>query len=397
MKIQRRTFVKMLAAGIPGYFVSRAHQGMAADIWQEDKPVIYRTLGKTGIRVPIISSGIVPQDNLRLCRSIFRSGILLFDSAYLYQNGRNSAVLGQMIKEFGRDAFTITTKVYLPVNEETRLFTEAATEAEFFSQLDAELKRLDLPSVDILMIHKPACRANVLNKEVIGWLQKAKEQGKTRFIGTSNHGHVAECLDAMVEAGVYDIALVTVNYQQDADVEPALARAADAGLGIIAMKVHAGTFLDKERTLPVDKAAATKWALQNEHVHTAVISMRSYEDFELHTALMHDITMTDAEHKHLKSFTYKAEYASLFCHSCHACVAQCPKKLPIPDTMRAYMYTYGYNDVLKAANTLNKLSLADDPCKDCDTCVVKCPHNLPVRERLADMAVLKTNPMTYCV
>lgn len=390
MKIRRREFVKTLAKGIPGAFLINAMPALASKTQPEEKEIIYRTLGKTGIRVPIISSGIVPQDNLRLCRAIFRSGIQLFDSAYDYQNGRNSTTIGQMLKTFGRDQYIITTKILLPMDHQTGLYTEEATEELFFKQLDTELERLGVPSVDILYTHKPSNRANILNPRINACLLKAKELGKTRFIGTSNHGNQAECIDAMIEAGIYDIAYVAVNYQQPKEVNDAVNRAAAAGLGIIAMKNHAGGFLDKEQTQPVDKVAAVKWSLQNPNVHTATITFRSYEELEQHLPLMRDITMTEEERAHLRNFSHRAEFASLFCYGCGECIAQCPKQLPIPDTMRAYMYTYGYGDKAKALHTLGKLELHPAACSDCNTCTVQCRHNFAVQERIADMCRLKS-------
>ena len=387
MKIHRRKFVKLLGKGIPGLLLLNSLQARSAI--SEDKVVIYRTLGNTGIRVPVVSSGIIPVDNKRLCRAIFRSGITFFDSAYVYANGRNSAVLGEMLTEFGRENFTIATKVLLPFDPETHLYDEAVLEQEFFSQLDTELERLGIPYVDILYTHKPANRANVINPKVLACFEKAKREGKTKFIGTSNHGNQAECIDAMIEAGVYDVAYIATNYQQLPEVAPAIDRAAAAGLGVVAMKLHAGGFLDKEQTMPVNKVAATKWALNNPNVATATLTFRSYEDMEMLLPLMTDITMTDQERNDLKEFSHRAEFASLFCYGCNECVAQCPQKLPIPDAMRAYMYAYGYNDSKKAMETLSKLQISAADCGNCTSCSVQCKHNFAVHERLADMCRMK--------
>ena len=389
MKIRRRDFVKALAKGVPGVLLLNTLPTSALAAAPEEKDIIYRTLGRTGIRLPLISAGIIPSDNLRFCRTIFRSGILHFDSAHVY--GRNSSTVGQMLKEFGRDKFVISTKVLLPSDHTTGLYTDDATEELFFSQLDSELEHLGISCVDILYIHKPAIRENIINPKVLGWLKKAKETGKAKYIGTSNHGNQAACIDAMIEAGVYDIALVATNDQHLDGVDDAINRAAAAGMGVIAMKGHAGGFLDKEKTQPVNKVAAVKWALQNPNVCTITLTFRSYDDLDLHLPLMRNITMTESERNDLKEFSHRAEYASLFCYGCRDCVAQCPKNLPIPDAMRAYMYTYGYNDRSKALATLGKLDISSASCNDCETCVVKCRHNFSIGERMADMCRLKEN------
>lgn len=396
MKLQRRNFLQVLAAGSAGALLP-ASVASASTIESTGTKMLYRTLGKTGLKVPVISSGIVPQDNLNLCRAIFKSGMIHFDSAWDYQEGRNSRTIGQMIKEFGRRKFIISTKVLLPMDEKTGLYTSEATAELLFKQLDAELERLQIPSVDILYLHKPLIKSNIQNKTIIKALLEAKRQGKTRFIGISAHSHEVEALDAVTEAGFYDVVLTSVNYQQDPEVAEAINRAADAGLGIIGMKVHAGGFLDKERTQPVNKVAATKWALQNPNVHTVILTMRTYDEFEQFVPLMQDITLTEQEKSDLEHFTYKSTFTSIYCSGCHECIPQCKKHLPIPDAMRAFMYAYGYRDLAKARHTMDKLRIDPTSCTDCDECTVTCKRHFDVRSKLADISRIKEVPRDFLV
>ena len=46
----------------------------------EDK-VIYRTLGKTGLKVPVVSFGVMRSDNDALVKAALDGGIRLFDTA----------------------------------------------------------------------------------------------------------------------------------------------------------------------------------------------------------------------------------------------------------------------------------------------------------------------------
>jgi diketogulonate reductase-like aldo/keto reductase len=55
---------------------------------------------------------------------------------------------------------------------------------DFARSLDASLKLLDLPAVDLLLIHWP--NPNVPMAESIGALNKAKRDGLTRHIGVAN-------------------------------------------------------------------------------------------------------------------------------------------------------------------------------------------------------------------
>ena len=49
------------------------------------KKIIYRTLGKTGIEVPIVSMGVMRSDNPNILKAAYELGIRHFDTASGYQ------------------------------------------------------------------------------------------------------------------------------------------------------------------------------------------------------------------------------------------------------------------------------------------------------------------------
>ncbi len=74
-------------------------------------PLLQRTLGKTGITLPIVSMGVMNADVPGLIRRSYELGIRHFDTAAVYQEGRNEEMVGRMIKEMGvRDHVIISTK-----------------------------------------------------------------------------------------------------------------------------------------------------------------------------------------------------------------------------------------------------------------------------------------------
>ncbi|NWF56975.1 MAG: aldo/keto reductase, partial [Syntrophaceae bacterium] len=113
----------------------------------------YRTLGKTGIKLPVITMGVMNSDNPNLIRAALDSGMLHLDTAHGYMRGKNEEVIGQVIKGRPRNSFFIATKIYLPRDEISGLPRETATEQFFLSRLDTSLKRLRLDHVDILYHH----------------------------------------------------------------------------------------------------------------------------------------------------------------------------------------------------------------------------------------------------
>jgi predicted aldo/keto reductase-like oxidoreductase len=73
-------------------------------------------------------------------------------------------------------------------------------------------------------------------------LIKAKKAGKIRFIGITTHRNEPEIINAAVDSKVYDVVLPAYNFRQKhgEEVKKAIARAAEAGLGVIAMEDHRG-------------------------------------------------------------------------------------------------------------------------------------------------------------
>ena len=73
-----------------------------------------RTLGKTGLTVPIVSFGVMNADVPGLVRRAYELGMRHFDTAAAYQRGRNEEMVGTMIKDMGvRDDVIVSTKVWL--------------------------------------------------------------------------------------------------------------------------------------------------------------------------------------------------------------------------------------------------------------------------------------------
>jgi len=78
-------------------------------------------------------------------------------------------------------------------------------------------------------------------------------------------------------------------------------------------------------------------------------------------------------------------------------LASCPRALPIPDLMRAYMYVYGYRNLGEAQDLVLSLNLPDELCNDCSTCSVKCVSGFNVSARIGDVIRLRNVPSAFIV
>ena len=66
----------------------------------DDSGIIYRTLGKTGIKLPVVSMGVMRADNPNLVKAAYENGMTHFDTANGYQGGRNETMLGEIFREW---------------------------------------------------------------------------------------------------------------------------------------------------------------------------------------------------------------------------------------------------------------------------------------------------------
>ncbi len=390
--MDKREFLRLSSAAIAGTVVSTSAKtaSFSKDL-NSDQPII-RTLGKTGIQLPVVSSGGVPVDNPNLVREIFRSGMKHFDSAHVYQNGGVDKMLGEMTGEFGREQFIISTKIHFRADQQAGQYESDATTQAFLERLDESLSRQRSEYVDILYLHAPPTGAAAMNEEMLNGLRKAKEQGKARFVGISTHSNQVELLETAVDSNFYDVVLVAYNFHLEETVQPAIAKAAESGIGIVAMKTQAGKFLDKEKTIPVNKSAALKWVLQDKNTHTAIMRIKTFDDLKLYKSIMYDIQMTAEENNDIMKYK---QTAGLFCNGCEQCRLQCKNRLPIPDIMRAYMYAYGYGETKDAYNVIASMSLDRNPCRKCPVCNVTCSKGFSVADKIHDILRIKKVPADF--
>ena len=397
----RREFLKKSVTGIAGAAVlpivlgseSRAQESKP----QEKQTYPTRTLGKTGLTVPIVSMGVMNADNPNLVKVALERGITMLDTAHYYQRGRNEEMVGGVIKDVPRDTFYLATKARAStVDRHTRGESEQAkpeTVKSFTQKVELSLKRLQQEYVDILYLHSATNAEDVTVEHAVTAMQQLKKDGKIRFLGISTHRNEPDVINAAVKSGVYDVILTAYNFrmQNRANVEVAMAAAAQAGVGIVAMKTQAGVYWDKTRTQKINMAAALKWALQNKNVHTSIPGFTTFDQLETDLAVMGVGALTPEEREDLH-LGEKLGMHGLYCRQCETCIAQCPHGLEIPTIMRSYMYAYGYRNLAEAKETLSALRLRSVPCSSCDECSVSCAQGFDIKDRVTDVARLRNVP-----
>jgi predicted aldo/keto reductase-like oxidoreductase len=389
----RREFLRSSVAGLGGFIYLGSHEKpllkLVDDKREDEKKMFYRVLGKTGIKLPVITMGVMNTDNPNLVKAALNVGMFHLDTAQTYQRGTNEAMIGEELKGRRRDSFAISTKARLSIDQKTGLYSEEATEDAYTKKIDTSLKSLGLDYVDIYHHHGLWVRETVLYEPVLKALEKAKRAGKIRAIGVSTHRNEPEVIQAAIDSKIYDVVLTAYNYRQQhaTEVKKSIGRAAEAGLGIVAMKSIGGVrVMEKPGSESIDVKAALKWVLQDPNVSTIIAGFTTFDQMNMNLSIMKDMALTKTEKENLRRATL---LSGLYCQGCGQCASQCAYQLPIPDLMRAYMYVYGYRNMVGAQDLLFSLNLPARTCDDCASCPVKCSNRWNVADRIRDVVRLK--------
>jgi predicted aldo/keto reductase-like oxidoreductase len=392
--INRRGFLRTGMAGAAGIMAFSPSLISVAKAAQQND-IISRSLGKTGMKVPVISFGVMRADNPNLCKAAYEKGIKLFDTAHGYQNGNNEIMLGNLLKDYPRDSFYLATKVKPAGVDRDGKPSDQTNAEDFLLKFNTSLSRLKMDYVDILYVHDIRNPEMLEFKPIINVVKKLKKEGKIKFIGFSTHANEPVVIDAAATTDIWDVILTAYNFKHTYinELNSAIKKANQAGIGIVAMKTMAGGgFLDKEKTKPINSTAALKWVLSNPDVTTTIPGMTDFDQLDLNVKILADISITDQEKKDLIIASAEKD---LYCTGCTKCLASCPVKLPVPDLMRAYMYAYGYSNPAMAYSLLGELGTNNNPCSECGSCQVKCTRDFNIREKIADISRLVNVPKDF--
>lgn len=213
-----------------------------------------RTLGKTGVKVPIVAMGCgsrllgyeKEEEALAALNLALDQGITYLDTAYGYGSGKSETWVGKVMKDRRRGVFLAT-----------KINARKADEAQKI--LEGSMKRLQTDQVDLIHIHSLTNEEDLAQIEakdgVLEVLYKLREQKVTRFIGITSHTdpitlktaierHSFDCVQMALNAALQGMAsgkgkmilnpALKISFEQ-----VALPAAQKKNLGILAMKAMA--------------------------------------------------------------------------------------------------------------------------------------------------------------
>jgi predicted aldo/keto reductase-like oxidoreductase len=305
-------------------------------------------------------------------------GINYFDTARGYQSGNCERMVGAALKNY-RKKIILSTK------------SQGRDRATLLEHLETSLRELQTDYIDIWYLHAKSKPADVLD-EMLEVQNQAKKQGKIRFAGISTHAGQKELVPHVIGLRHFDVLLTSYNFAMDPAMESLIASAADAGLGVVGMKVMAGgqrrsASGSSDRTREVlsrDGAmlAALKWSLRNRNVHTTIPSITDMDQLDENLRAMGDpFNATDEKILAARLQQIRPEY----CRMCGSCAGTCSKGLPVADVLRFLMYADSYGEFALGLSEYRGLpaELASVRCGDCPQCSVHCPNGVQVVQRLS--------------
>ncbi len=207
-------------------------------------PIPRRLLGKTGVQVAILGVGGAhlgrtpfEDEAIRIVHEALDAGLNFFDNAWEYNEGKSEERLGQALVGKRDQAFVMT-----------KVCTHGRGADVAMQQLEESLRRLKTDHLDLWQVHECVYEndpeLHFAAGGVIEALDKAKQQGKVRFVGFTGHKDPRIHLKMLSHGYAFDTVQMPLNLFDasfrsfEQQVLPELARKQIAALG---MKSLAGS------------------------------------------------------------------------------------------------------------------------------------------------------------
>lgn len=274
--------------------------------------MLYRTLGRTGLRVSTLGFGgapaglkdyLVPGDRRDpdfrdrveyAIREALALGVNTFDTAPGYGDGLSEEVFGKAL-EGSREKVVLATKYG---------FSPEAKRPDLTREFEASLKRLRAERVDILQLHgtrfDDELAEAILASGILDWTDEMKASGRCRFTGITAEVP-SGALERLLRSGRFDVLqmVYSIVLQSPCDYsrEPAgvIPLARSLGMGVLSSRSATSGLLHKlmrEEFPDIDSGKLTRLALNyafsTPEVDCVLVGMVSPEEVRKNAALAAD-------------------------------------------------------------------------------------------------------------
>ena len=326
-----------------------------------------------------------------------KNGVNYFDTAWVYHGGNSERILGELLSEFPRDSFYLTTKFpgfdLNNLNKIEKIFEE-------------QLKKCQVEYFDFYLFHN-VCEMNIdayLNSRLLDYLIKQKENGRIRHIGFSTHGNMdtfTRFLDACGEH--LEFCQIQLNWLdwdfQNAKEKVELLNRYNIPIWVME-PVRGGSLVKlspeyeaKLKSLRPE-ASIAEWAfrfLQSVSGVTVTLSgMSNAQQLKENIATFNAAKPLNETEKNtlFEIALAMTSKNKLPCTACRYCTSHCPKELDIPRLIELYnehIYSGGGFIAPMATRALPS-DKKPSACIGCRACEAVCPQNIKISEMMTDFA-----------
>lgn len=313
------------------------------------------TLGNTGITVNKNGFGALPiqriseEKAVHLLQKAYAHGINFYDTARFYTDSEEKigAAFEGMRDKIYIASKTMTTKV-----------------DEFWEQLETTLKNLRTDYLDIYQFHNPAfCPKPGDGTGLYEAMLEAKEQGKIRHIGITNH-RLAVAEEA-IESGLYETLQFPFSYLSSEKELALVEKCKKAGMGFIAMKALAGGLINNSKAayafMLQHDTVLPIWGIQRERELDEFLSYQENEPVmeEVQPVIAADLKELQGE----------------FCRGCGYCMP-CPVGIEINNCARMSLMIRRAPSEAQLTEEMQAKMKKIEECLHCGKCAAKCPFGL---------------------
>lgn len=322
-------------------------------------------LGKTEMITNKNGFGALPiqrisyEETEALIYEAYDNGVTFYDTARFYTDSEEK--LGRAIAKRG-----IRDKVYIASK------TMCNTTEEFWSQLSQSLTDLQTDYLDLYQFHNPSfCPKPGDGTGLYEAMIEAKEQGKVKHIGITNH-RLAVAHEA-IDSGLYETLQFPFCYLASEQDAALVEKCAQADMGFIAMKAMSGGLINRAD-------AAYAFCAQYDHV-LPIWGVQKMSELQEFIACEKNPPAMDEE---MQNFILREreELSGDFCRGCGYCMP-CPVGIKINDCARmSLMIRRAPTSVYMDEEHQQDMELIEE-CLHCGQCREKCPYGLDTPALLA--------------
>ncbi len=152
----------------------------------------YRRLGRTGLKVSVLSFGSWVTFGPQLAGSpaedclgaAYEAGVNFFDNAEAYAGGESERIMGEAIRALGwpRHSYVLSTKLFWGLHDSVNM-RNTLNRKYLMQAIDGSLDRLGVEFVDLVYCHRPDPETPV--EETVWALSDVIAAGKAHYWGTS--------------------------------------------------------------------------------------------------------------------------------------------------------------------------------------------------------------------